>query len=130
MMISFRLNRTVHDHLPPQTRRGAALLFCLFLLSFVTLIVVHVFDTTTQDLSALRNTMDYERALYLANAGVHQVAALLHGNITWRGTVTDGSYPADNTFTATAVNGPGSTVVVTASGVSGNITRTVQAILE
>jgi hypothetical protein len=92
--------------------------------------VVHVFDTTTQDLAALRNTLDYERAMYLANAGVHQATALLHDNVTWRGTVTDGAYPADNTFTATAVDGPGSTVVVTASGVSGSITRTVQAVLE
>ena len=68
-------------------RRGAALLFCMFILTFATLMVVNILDATTLELSALRNSMDYELALYLANAGVHQVAAQLEADIDWRGTI-------------------------------------------
>lgn len=111
-------------------RRGAALLFCLFILTFSTLMVVNVMDMTTLELATLRNTIDYERATYLANAGIHAVAAELEADISWRGTITDGSYPADDTYTATAVDGSGNMIVVTASGVAGDISRTVQAVIE
>jgi Tfp pilus assembly protein PilX len=104
--------------------------FCMFILTMITLMVVNVLDTTTLELSALRNSMDYERALYLANAGVHQVAATLESNSAWRGTITDGAYPADNTYTATAVDGPNTTVIVTSSGVAGDVTRNLQATIE
>ena len=111
-------------------RKGAALLFCLFIISVVTLMVVNVLGTTTLELSALRNSMEYERALYLANAGVHEVAAQLEANSTWLGTITDGAYPANDTYEATAVSGANYTVVVTSKGVAGEVTRTVQATIE
>jgi Tfp pilus assembly protein PilX len=123
-----RLKRQLGSGL--KSRRGAALVFCMFILTMITLMVVNVLDTTTLELSALRNSMDYERALYLANAGVHQVAATIEATPTWRGTVTDGVYPADNTYTATAVDGPNSTVIVTSSGVAGDVIRHLQAIIE
>jgi Tfp pilus assembly protein PilX len=113
-----------------QPRHGAALVFCMFILTMITLMVVNVLDTTTMELSALRNSMDYERALYLANAGVHHVAATIESDSAWRGTITDGAYPADNTYTATAVDGPNSTVIVTSSGVAGDVTRDLQATIE
>ena len=92
--------------------------------------VVNVLDATTLEISALRNGMEYERALYLANAGVHEVAAQLEADSTWRGTITDGAYPADDTYEATAVDGANDTVTVTSLGVAGEVTRTVQATIE
>ena len=111
-------------------RAGAALLFSLFIIAVVTLMVVNVLDATTLELSALRNSMEYERALYLANAGVHEVAAQLEADSTWRGTLTDGSYPGDDTYEATAVDGTNHTAIVTSKGVAGEVTRTVQATIE
>jgi Tfp pilus assembly protein PilX len=108
-------------------RRGAALLVCLSIIFIVTLLVVHVYDTITLELSSVRNSIDYDRALYLANAGVQAVAAQLEQDATWRGTVTDGSYPADDTYSATAVSGSNGTAVVTSRGVSHSITRTITA---
>jgi hypothetical protein len=96
----------------------------------VTLLVVNVLDTETLELSALRNSIDYERALYLANAAVHHAAAELEADSTWRGTVTSGSFPADDTYTATAVDGSNNTVVITAEGAAGSIVRTVTAVIE
>jgi hypothetical protein len=102
----------------------------MFILSVVVLMVVNVVDTTTLELSALRNSMDYERALYLANAGIHHAAAEIEANNTWRGIINEGAYPADNTYFAEAVDGPGSTVIVTSSGVVGDVTRNIQATIE
>jgi Tfp pilus assembly protein PilX len=106
-------------------------LFCLFVIFVVTLMVVNVLDTATLQLSAVRNTIEYERALYLANAGVHHAAALLEADSTWRGTISEGSFPADDTYSATAVDGPNAyTAVVTSSGVAGEVTRSVTAVIE
>ncbi len=112
------------------SRHGAALLFCIFIIAFMTLMVINVLDTTTLEMSALRNSMDYERALFLANAGVHEVAAQLEADSTWTGTLTDGAYPANDTYEAVAVSGANYTVTVTSKGVAGEVTRTVQAIIE
>lgn len=111
-------------------RRGAALLICMFIVFIVTILTVNVLDTETLELAALRNSIEYEKALYLANAGVHHAAAELESSSTWRGTVSEGSYPADNTYTATAVSGTNNTVVVTAKGAAGGIIRTVTATIE
>jgi len=96
----------------------------------MTLMVINVLDTTTLEMSALRNSRNYERALFLANAGVHEVAAQLEADNTWIGTITDGVYPADDTYQAVAVSGANDTVTVTSQGVAGEVTRTVQAIIE
>jgi hypothetical protein len=106
-------------------RRGAALLVCLSIIFLVTLMVVNVLDTLTLDLSSVRNNIDYERALYLANAGVHAVAAELEADPTWRGTLVDGAYPASDTYSVTAVSGASGTALVTSRGVSGSVTRTI-----
>ena len=126
MFFQNQQSRNIHR----ASRQGMALLFTLFIVAMVSLMVVNVLDTTTLELSGLRNGMDYERALYLANAGVHHAAAMLEADSTWRGTVSEGVFPAEDTYTATAVDGTTYTAIVTASGVAGEVTRTVQAVIE
>jgi hypothetical protein len=109
-------------------RPAVALLLCLFILSLTTVWVVDMFQSATVYQSALRNTIEYEQALYLANAGIHHAVAELEGNIAWRGTVAAGSYPASGSYSATAVNGVAAgTVDITATGVAGGATRRLQA---
>ncbi len=103
---------------------------CMFMIFLVTILVVNVLDTETLELSAVRNAIDYEKALQLANAGVHHAAAELENLSTWRGTVTDGSDPANDAYSATAVDGANHTVTITSHGASGGITRTVVASIE
>lgn len=119
-----------HRRRRPGTRRGAALVICMFFIFIVTTLVVAILDTETVELSAVRNSIDYERALYLANAGVHAAAAELEAVATWRGTVASGSFPSDDSYTATAVDGANHTVTVTAQGSSGGVIRTVAAVIE
>lgn len=111
-----------------RNRRGVALLICLFVLSLVTVWTVDMLESASVYQSALRNSIEYEQALYQANAGVQHVLSQLESDLAWRGTATGGSYPASGSYSATAVNGAASgTVVVTSSGVAGATTRRVQA---
>jgi Tfp pilus assembly protein PilX len=105
-------------------------MMCLFIIFIVTLLVVNVLDTLTLELSGHRNNIDYERALYLANAGVHAAAVQLENTPTWRGTLTDGAYPSDDAYQATAVDGVMGQAIVTSRGVAGSVTRTVVATFE
>jgi type II secretory pathway component PulK len=109
-------------------RRGVALLMCLFILSLVSVWVVNMFQSATVYQSALRNTIEYEQSIYLANAGIHHAMSELVNDLAWRSTATAGSYPASGSYSATAVDGtvPG-TVDITSTGVSGGSTRRVLA---
>jgi Tfp pilus assembly protein PilX len=107
---------------------GVALLLCLFVLSIVTVWTVNIYESATVYQSALRNTIEYEQALYLANGGVHHAVAELENNLAWRGTVSAGSYPASGSYSATAVDGAtAGTVEITSTGVAGDATRRLQA---
>ena len=89
--------------------------------------VLSVLSTETLQYSAARHAIDYERALYLAAAGVHHACAEIEADNGWRGTVTDGSYPSDGSYSATAADGSASDVTITATGVAGGHSRTVEA---
>jgi hypothetical protein len=110
-----------------QRRGGFALLLCLFIIFMVSTWVVGMLSSQTIHFAALRNTIDYERALYLANGGIHHATALLEDDTDWRGTVTGGSYPASGSYSATAADGASSQVVITSTGVAGEVTRKLQA---
>lgn len=117
-------------HFTRRRRSAVALLICLFVLSVVTVWLVDMLNASAVYQSALRNTIEYEQALYLANAGVHHAVAELEADVSWRGTVTAGSYPASGSYSATAVDGTGSTVDITSTGVAGEVTRRLQASVE
>ena len=111
--------------------RGVALLLCLFVLAIVTVWLVDMLNSQTIYQSALRNMIEYEQALYLANAGVHHAVAELENDVDWRGTATAGAYPASGSYSATAVNGVAAgTVDVSSTGVAGGVTRRAQATVD
>ncbi len=114
-----------------QAPSGVALLLCLFVLSFVTIWVVNMMDNATTYQSALRNSIEYEQSVYLANAGVHAAVAELESNASWLGTVTSGNYPSNGSYSATAVTGStAGTVEITSTGVSGGSTRKLFATVQ
>lgn len=111
-------------------RQGMALLLCLFVVFMVSSLVLSVVNTTVVQFAAARNVQDYERALYLANAGIHHACAEIEANASWRGTVTDGSFPNDNSYSATASDAGGGVIELVSEGVAGDIRRTVEAHVE
>lgn len=115
----------------PPCRAGFALLMCLFVIFMTTVWLGDMLGTQSVHMSAVRNVVEYEQALYQANAGVHHVAAELEADNNWRGTVTDGGYPASGSYSATATDGATEgTVEITSTGVAGQVSRSVQAAVQ
>src|SRR5215471_6283181 len=65
---------------PRSSCRGIALLICLFVLSLVTAWTVDMLESASIYQSALRNSIEYEQALYQANAGVQHVHSQLEAD--------------------------------------------------
>ena len=109
-------------------RRGAALLAAMFVMSAVSMIVIGILQTETVQFAALRNTIDYDRARYLAEAGMNHCLSKLETDITWRGTIRRTQFPSGSGefYQASAVDGANGTVVITGIGEVGDFTRTVQ----
>src|SRR4051794_38075710 len=109
-------------------RRGAAMMTALFVMTVTSVMVISIMDTETMQYTALRNTMDWDRSRYLAEAGLQQALAELEADITWRAGILNTQFPAGsgNLYWATAVDGANGTVVVTAWGQAGNVTRKLE----
>jgi Tfp pilus assembly protein PilX len=109
-------------------RSGVALLVTIFVLTLITVWLVDMLNSEAVYESALRNTIEYEQALYLANAGVHHATAELEANTGWRGTVTGGG---PGSYSATAVDGSvAGTADIVSSGVAGEVTRRLHATVQ
>lgn len=93
------------------------------------MVVVAVLDTQTMQFMALNNTLDYDRARYLAEAGMNHALSILEQDITFRGTITQADFPAGsgNSYQATVQDGLDGTIRILAAGTSGNFTRRVTA---
>jgi len=109
-----------------------ALLLCLFVMVLTSVLLVGLLGTATSQLTAVRNTADYERALYLAGAAVHHALAEIEADPSWRGDISSTEFPAGsgNTYTASAVDGAGNTVVITGSGTAGSVTRKLEVTID
>ena len=123
-MAPYKLSKDVNRRL----RRGAAMMTALFVMAVSTVLVISIMDTETLQYAALRNTMDWDRARYLAEAGLQHALAELEVDITWRAGISNSQFPAGsgNVYWATAADGANGTVVVTAWGQAGNVTRKLE----
>lgn len=111
-------------------RRGAALLTAMFVMVVTSMLVLMMCDTQTIQYAALRNTIDYDRARYLAEAGVQHALALLEKDIDWRGTVPNTEFPAKSGeyYTVTVATGSGATVTITSTGIAKDFSRTLSVV--
>ncbi len=113
-------------------RAGAALLVCIFVLALTSALVVSMLDIETTQMTASRNVVYHEQALFLAGAAVHHALAELEANAAWRAGIPSTQFPAGSgkTYSATIVNGAAGQVVVTGVGNAGAVTRRVQVTVE
>lgn len=100
----------------------------MFVMAVSSVMVISIMDTETLQYAALRNTMDWDRARYLAEAGLQHALAEVEADITWRTGITNTQFPAGsgNIYWASAVDGPNGTVVVTSFGQAGGVTRKLE----
>jgi type II secretory pathway component PulK len=114
-------------------RRGMAFMLALFVMAVTSMIVVTILDTQTMQYSALRNTIDYDRARYLAEAGIQHALSTLEIDFdldeTTGFTIPATEFPAGsgNQYQASvsALQADG-TRLVTAQGTAGSFTRRLQ----
>lgn len=113
-------------------RRGTALLVTLFALTMCGLMVIAIWDTETSQLASLRHVGYYERAGYLAGAAVQEACVYLEADKTWRAGVSSTQFPSGSgdTYSATVVSGAGNRAIVTGTGVSGGVTRTLSVTID
>ncbi len=113
------------------SRRGAALMMALFVMMVCSMIVITILDTQTLQFSALRNTMDYDRARYLAESGIQHSLAFIEQDYDLIG-IDKYDIPwtnapdINNQYMADLSEGPGGTIIVSAQGRSGNFTRRLE----
>lgn len=109
-------------------RRAAAILTALFVMTISSTLVITMLDTQTLQYSAMRNTIDWDRAGYLSEAGMQHALSELELNFDWRAGIGTTSFPAGttNSYSATIVDGPNGSAIITALGTAGNVTRRLQ----
>jgi hypothetical protein len=113
-------------------RRGVTLLLCLFVIGVTSVLLLGILETAMLEMTAARNSADYERALYLAGAGVHHALSELEEDPNWTGPIPPTEFPAGsgNTYAVTTAPGSGNTIIVTSTGTSGTLTRTLEATVQ
>lgn len=106
-----------------------ALLVCLFVVAVTSALLVGVLDTCTVQYSAIRNTIDYEAAQYLAGAAVNHALAELELDASWTAGIPSTEFPpgSGRTYSATVAPGAGNTLIVTGVGSAGGTTRRLEA---
>lgn len=123
---------TVRPRDKARRRRGAALLFAIFVMTVASTLVVSMAQTQMMRYSALRNTRDWDDARYVAEAGLNHALSELEQDIDWRSGLPDTEFPAASGrfYSATAVDGPNGTVIVKVTGNSGTFTRQLTATIK
>jgi Tfp pilus assembly protein PilX len=113
-------------------RRGVTLLLCLFVIGVTSVLLLGILETAMLEMTAARNTADYERAVYLAGAGIHHALAELEQDPNWTGPIPPTEFPAGsgNTYEVTTSPGSGNTIIVTSTGTAGTVTRTLEATVQ
>jgi type II secretory pathway component PulK len=104
----------------------------LFVVSIITVMVVSVYELQLAQWAAVRNTSDYEKALYLAGAAVHHALAEIEDDADWRAGIASTEYPSGSgqTYSATVVDDTSGMVVITASGTANDVTRKLQVTID
>lgn len=111
-----------------KARRGVALLMTVFVAAITATVLLGIITTSRAQVTALQNTVDYERAQQLAGAGVHHALATLLQNPAFAGTIPSTEFPRGSglRYSAEVRRTSPDTVIVTGVGVSGDVTRRLE----
>ncbi len=110
-------------------RKGAALLFAIFVMMIASALVVSMAESQMTRYAALRNTRDWDDARYIAEAGLHHALSELENDITWRTGIPETEFPigSGRYYTANVRDGLDGTVLIKVQGRSGGFSRTLTA---
>ena len=111
--------------------RGVALLVCIFVMLIVSSLVIFALNVDATEMAITRNTLDLSRALYLADAGIQHALGMIRADRSWRaGFGSPGvEFPPGSGayYIVTVTDGAGGEVIVTSTGDTGGLSKTVRA---
>ena len=111
--------------------RGAALLVCIFVMLFVSALVVTALNVETTEMAMTRNTLGLSRALYLADAGVQHALGMFRADRFWRtGFPSPGvEFPPGSGayYVVTVADGGDGEIIVTSTGTVAGLSKTIRA---
>ncbi len=101
-----------------RTCLGSALLLVVFLMAFTAPLVLLMLDGYTSQIRCARNHIERTKALYVAQAGVHDAISLLLANPAWRTASYTAEFPAGsgNSYTFEVVDAPPEGIAINATG--------------
>lgn len=101
---------------------------CVFVVAVSSLLLLGVLQSSQTQVTAIRNTLDFERAVQMAGAGVNQAIVTLENNPAFTGTLPVTEFPPGSgmTYTGEVVRTGPSTVTITGIGVSGDVSRKLE----
>lgn len=130
-------NQIVNEPLLCRTQRrhrrsGVALLMALFVMTLASALVVATLDSQTLRYAALRNCVDWDRARYLAEAGIQHAFVFLEDDILWRKGIATTEFPigSGQTYRVEVVDGADGTVTLTSVGNAGKFSRVLRATIK
>ncbi|MCH8146701.1 MAG: hypothetical protein IH987_01730 [Planctomycetes bacterium] len=111
--------------------RGVALLVCIFVMLIVSSLVIFALNMDATEMAITRNTLDLSRALYLADAGIQHALGMVRADRSWRaGFGSPGvEFPPGSGayYVVTVTDGASGEVIVTSTGDTGGLSKTVRA---
>jgi type II secretory pathway component PulK len=112
-------------------------MLAIFVMAVTSMIVITILDSQTLQYAALRNTVDYDRARYLAEAGVQHALSVLEEDFDQSDvagfTIPATQFPAGSGNTYQVTVGPvqaDGTRVVSGQGTSGSFTRRLEIVIK
>lgn len=128
-MVGIESRKSSHSCCWPnrKTRKGAALLLALFVMTVSSALVLAIVDSQSLRYTALRNTRQWDQARYLAEAGLHDALSRLEADFSWRDGIGWTEFPpgTGDRYSVQLIEDEDGNVILTAVGSSGNFTRTL-----
>jgi type II secretory pathway component PulK len=104
-------------------------MLAMLVMATTSAIVIAMVDMVTLQMTAIRNTSAWDKARYMAEAGIADGLCQLENDNAWRTGITSTEFPtgSGNTYSLTITDPGTGTLTLTATGISGGFTRKVEA---
>ena len=107
-------------------RNGTAMLLTVFIIAFMSVLVVGMLENSTEEIQLMRNQINGAVAVSFAQAGLNDAFAELRNDADWSDGFTDKSYHAGTYSVAVEGDAPNLTITSTAT-TSGGFVAVMEA---
>jgi Tfp pilus assembly protein PilX len=111
-----------------KNKKAVALVLAIFILVFISILVVALLNLLTSDLVITNNHLGRLKALYTAEAGIEYAVSQLRTNINWTANPYTEIFPptSDNSFSVTKTT-PTTRIITSVGNIDNKFTATIEA---